>query len=584
MAFLKIRWLVLFLVLQGCSGATGGLGSDDGSGGGDDGTGTGTEDSGGGVEDSFQSGPVDIPITIAKATGGIDPSTVEFTEGSPNLTSPQLRSVLRQQTVSGTLSGCLIDRSLSETINAYDTEGSLQATAETSSGCFQFTGVSSGTRLTLAACGDDECGPPIIASISNAGKVHVIMTNITMEPTSRLAVSLLGKVAFCATDADGNDAIGMIEQAGELPAALLQVTDCAEIRIKGYTSDEKVVYRDNAQDKIYTVDTAGTTAEVASSADDVAFIRVRGTDIAYSPDADGIQVAVNGTAQTFNTSDSTLSYRVFDFIGDSTLLVAEAKLSGGSRVFQKSTSSSTEISEVDTAFYPASISCNADGLCFALIDDGLGIGNYNLGLYSTTYGFVPHIASRFLLNEQVCDTGAVYESDFGETLGNQIGFYKTSGELVYSSRFGTIPRCDPTNENHSFFLCDSEGTAQVCSFRPDFDSVTAGTATHLFFVAETAVNAGACTGAFSISTTDGFGTLTAVSSAITINLSVKGSNGAYYSTSDCSGSAITQTSIPSGSNQTSSFYFKAATAGTVYSYSTDAADVLTKAAWKILVR
>lgn len=569
----KLKWVLLILlgggtVLgQGCasSGTTSGGGGEEG----------------GAIDTGFESGPVDIPVTIAKATGGIDPSTVQFTGATPNLTA-QLTKYRKQTAItSGTLSGCLIDRTLTETVRGY-VGSTLTFEDETESGCFVFTSVSTGTNVIMTSCNsDDDCGPSATAVISTAGRVHVIFTNITMNRASRIAVSSEGIIAFCGTDADGNAVIGVIPQAGKLPESLLTVTSCDRIRLGDFTSDGNLIYADTTADKVFSLSSAGTTTELYDTEDDLGYLRILGNSVAFSPDAAGKTVGINSNLLTFDTADSSIEYRVFDWLDSSTVLVSEALSSGaGSNLLEMDTTSLTATANVSVASYPISIDCDGADNCFALTDDGLNIGNNNLDQYVSGTGLTTRLAERFVLGQDVCEEGPVFESDFGTLLENQIGFFRrATSEIVHSSRLGTNPHCDPTNPNHIIFECPSSDTPQVCSFRPDFDEIAAGLATHLFILGDLQVSG--CSEVMSLVTGDPFGDLAAVSSATTVDLDILDDNGAFYSNSTCTGTPITQATIASGASVSSEFYFKSTSSGTVYFTASDAAGLLTKAAWKI---
>lgn len=563
-------WLksLLFILLAGP--LTAGCASSGTSGGGGDG--------GGAIDLGFQSGPVDIPITIAKATGGIDPSTVQFTSVEPNLT-PKLATMRKQTAVtSGTLSGCLIDRTLTETVRGY-VGSTLTFEDETESGCFAFTGVTPPVSIIMSSCGSDTCGPPSTAVISSTGRVHVIFTNVVMNRASRSAVSSTGQIAFCGTDADGNAAIGLIPQAGRLPEVLLNVTSCDQVLIGNFTSDGNLIYTDTSQDKVISVDSTGTATSLYDTADDLGYLRILNNNVAFSPDVDGKDVSVNSGALSFSTADSSIIYRVFDWLNATTLLISEALSAGGANLLEVNVADSTVNSEVDVSSYPVKIDCDGADNCFSLTDDGLNLGNNILDQYNASTGLTTRLADRFILTENVCDDGPVFESDFGTVLQNQIGFYRRStGEIVYSSRFGTNPRCDPTNTNHVIFQCPSSDTAQMCSFRPDFDQIGSGEATHLFILGD--LQASGCSEAMTVVTIDPFGALTAVSTAITVDLALIGDNGAFYSDSNC-GTPITQLTLDSGSSHSSDFYYKASSSGTVYFTASDATGLLTEAGWKI---
>lgn len=564
--------------------------------GGGDGDGDGDGDTGG----SFQSGPVDIPVTIAKAAPAIDPSTIVFREGSNNLTVPPQIGKSRQAVSSGTLSGSLYDTSTEQTVCGY-VSGALTFQETTSSGSFEFSGVTPPTAITLLVCSDengdgavDTGGNPLTAQISSAGRVTVVISNLVLTADSKMVLSSTNEVFFCANDSNGNPVIGKIPKPGEAPVVFATVSGCTNIRIRGVGSAGGPIYVDTSTDQIYSCNSAGSCSAIDSTLDDLAYARVSANgDVAYATDADGVKLSVNGSPVSFSTSDATVIYRVFDWKDAQTLLVVEALTTGGSNVIEKDVSTLTALVKGDplpdfdftSIIYPVFVDCNASGVCFGLCDDGTATENNQLCEIGSS-SIAPLIDP--VTSTEVCPSGnPVFELEAGTEaeLIDPIGFRnRTSGELIYSGQTGLFPRCDPTNENHALFFCNESDTSQICSFRPDFDQLKTGIAAHLFNTGSRLIGNGECT-SLSTSTGDAVGTVVNATSSVTVNLEASGNNGAFYPDGDstCSGSSITQVTIATGEH-TASFRYKPTSTGTVFVRARDSASVLTLGVTKVTVQ
>lgn len=592
MALLKsmvffIFLLTIALISSGCSGGAlgGGIGDDD-------------DDS----SSAFEEGPVDIPITIAKATAPIDPSTIEFTEATESLPVPLL--IKKQEAVGpGILSGCLYDRSEEKTICAYY-GGSLRDTVTTTSGCFEFDGIDPPTERTLLVCSDadgdgtiDTGGPYITVQIRKNGDVTVVITNITMMANTQMAIGSSTEIYFCGTDADGNPAIGKISRPGEVAEKLANVSSCPDIKIKGVGLGG-VYYFDTFAGKVYFCD-SDACSEYDTTEDNYAYARDHSGNIAYATDADGKNVDVNASALTFSTDNSSIAYRVFDWKDSDTLLVGEALYpAGGTAYFEYDVSGQISSlnppaltkaqivpgSEFNHLQYAVSIDCDGNGNCYGLLDSGDPDLEIN-ELVQIGPSVTILLTDRPVNTVKACPGGnPSFDIESGVSLGNQVAFYNISdGEFAFSSHLGDFPRCDPKNDNHTLFFCDEQSTGQICSFRPDLEKAVSGSPYILSLSGSSYVGVGGCISG-TASTADAFGMMVDVTNDVTINLSTPSNNGTFYSSTDgsCSGSTITSRTISSGSHN-ASFDYQPDSAGFVYWHASDADSVLVRATYKILV-
>lgn len=229
-------------------GDTGSISGNSATGSSDDASGGDTGGSGGssapGASGSNLDGAVDIPITIAKNIGGVDPTSIQFSPGgAQNLSTPHLNKSFGQRVATrqarigtGTVIGYLTGHTLNhvEEHVAVIVNGEVLETVYAVGGNFRIALGEDYESLPFVMVGrtQEAVSHPIIVRVTNDPAiadytVAVSITNLASLGES-LAVSEDGTIAFPATESESKAAIYTQNILGGEPAKLLSLDEPAE--------------------------------------------------------------------------------------------------------------------------------------------------------------------------------------------------------------------------------------------------------------------------------------------------------------------------------------------------------------------
>lgn len=522
----RYLYLVLVLVLlgvvtlQGCAGVSGtaltGSSTTTTSGATDTGS---TSDTSG---EFYQDAPVDIPVTIAKATEGIDATTVKLTATtSPSVSSSNLKTATKSSstvTFNFTLKNVAADR-----LVLLVAEGNIIDSTTTSGGSGSFTVPIDiyGIPMALlvgqegATVDSDGWSPPIIVTIYENGStlidaeqfMTVAITNTSQDASGALSAAYIyaflamdsaSEVTFVAEDADSQPFLGKIDVTGsedftvfstEPPnrlenisydaGGILTAVDSTDNRLFRIATDGSVAYEEpdrntlpdvtSLPDRNYEISPdnqwlAATTVENKDSSptNGLVFINLDDTSIEREVD---IGQSHNGTPNfTWMDNDSLIGFVGFGF-GGSVLDVADI-LAGTSSTVNPSTLIS------DNGDIPVMLT-DRNQIAYACVDDS-NTSQSDLCLYDVATDAITTLV-HFSSNEAILSIKkganddyvavAVREttsSDSSEIPMQVLGVYLLDQEefVTLGKGFGLTPAPDDPNIL-TYISCDTNGD-QVC--------------------------------------------------------------------------------------------------------------------------
>lgn len=238
-----------------------------------------SSDSAAGNGELFSDAPVDIPVTIAKATEGVDATTVQFIGGNPSLSAPQLTRNRESSVAVGTIEFTLRDISTDRLVGLIY-GGELQSTTTTVAGSGSFSVPSFDVPMALVVAAEgttDDTGdwsPPIVVTaheddggLVDAGDFIVVnITNTAGAASGAMGAADIGLflamgeddvVTFVGTESGSTPFVGKIEVEGGVDYDVFSTEPANELIEISYDNDGILTGVDSETAQITRIDDNG---------------------------------------------------------------------------------------------------------------------------------------------------------------------------------------------------------------------------------------------------------------------------------------------------------------------------------------
>lgn len=399
----------------------------------------------GSSDPQFESGPIVIPITIAKGITGIDASSLAYDVATQTLSGHTIDNV--DGTIIGYVNGVEVFR------------------IETTGGAFEITGITPPIVVALTVLNEDETVvEPVIVSISEDDVVSVSLTNI--GGIRHQAGLFVGEeiIFFCADaidEAGGAQTViaGVPINGGE--AAISEIVErCPVLHGRDGSQGGVIVTSDSTSGEIRLLgDDSYTLHGTTESTDPIVALSEEGWGIPFSADAENKQISLNGSILSIPSDGTDIDSQLFGWLDDSTLVSYQ---NGPFRAQECDVNTQTCIGNVAYGLACSEISCGG-GNCLMVCEDGTG--ENDAVIYNGTDDLMNVLSTENYSDMRFCDSvmsvGSIDAAENGDCDSEIAGLVHETLETVRTGTRGCKPRCHPSDGSLTVHFMELEGTIQI---------------------------------------------------------------------------------------------------------------------------